>query len=244
MPKRRLLIALVAWWVLPALGADTPPVPCRIDGLKNEVLCGRVERALDPAQPQARQIDVHYVVVPATARHKAPDPVFFLAGGPGQSAISLAASVVPLLSRLGNRRDLVFVDQRGTGRSAPLACDDDERRPLAERIDAQRMIERLRACRERLSAQPHGDLRQVHRKLGVPARPLRPRLGLLPDCHRTDQLSQHRRGSPPLAVEQPPQVRQKRLDRLPSQRPRRRGRPAPWSPGPLHPNRGPGPARR
>lgn len=158
----RPMLFLLAALAAPAARADAPPTPCRVEGLKNEVLCGQVTRALDPSQPGGRTIAVHYVVVPATARRKAPDPVFFLAGGPGQSAIALAGSVVPLLSRLGNQRDLVLVDQRGTGRSAPLACDDeaDERRPLAERVDAQRMIERLRSCRARLAALPHGDLRQ------------------------------------------------------------------------------------
>ncbi|MGA0611314.1 alpha/beta hydrolase [Caldimonas sp. KR1-144] len=155
-------LAALAALAIPAARADAGPTPCRVEGLKNEVLCGHVTRALDPAQPAGRTIDVHYLVVPATARRKASDPVFFLAGGPGQSAIALAGSVTPLLLRLGNQRDLVFVDQRGTGRSAALACDDedDEHRPLAERIDLQRMVERLRACRARLAAQPHGDLRQ------------------------------------------------------------------------------------
>lgn len=158
----RPMLALLAALSAPIARADAPATPCRVDGLRNEVLCGQVTRPLDPAQPGGRTIAVHYVVVPATARHKAADPVFFLAGGPGQSAIALAGSIAPLLSRLGNRRDLVFVDQRGTGRSAPLVCDDDddERRPLAERLDAQKMIGRLRACRARLAAQPHGDLRQ------------------------------------------------------------------------------------
>ena len=60
------------------------------------------------------------------ARRKLPDPVFLLAGGPGQSAIAVAAQTMPLFSRLNNRRDIVFVDQRGTGGSAPLACQDAE----------------------------------------------------------------------------------------------------------------------
>jgi len=158
----RPMLVLLAALAASAARADGAPTPCRVEGLKNEVLCGQVTRALDPAQPGGRSIAVHYLVVPATARHKASDPVFFLAGGPGQSAIALAGSIAPLLSRLGNRRDLVFVDQRGTGRSAPLTCDDDDdaRRPLADRLDAQKMIERLRQCRTRLAAQPHGDLRQ------------------------------------------------------------------------------------
>ena len=79
---------------------------------------------------------IHYVVVPALARRKFPDPVFFLAGGPGQSAIA-GAAVMALFGRLNNRRDIVFVDQRGTGRSAPLACKDPEDETLAEQAGSR-----------------------------------------------------------------------------------------------------------
>ena len=132
---------------------------CRIGGLRHELLCGSVTRALDPARPAGPTIDVHYAVVAATARNKSSDPVFVLAGGPGQSAIALAGNLLPLLQRLNNRRDVVFVDQRGTGRTAPLACASDATLPLADRLDSGRAIERMRACRSRLQALPHGDLR-------------------------------------------------------------------------------------
>jgi pimeloyl-ACP methyl ester carboxylesterase len=120
-----------------------------------------VKRPLDPARPEGAAIDVHFAVLPALARNKLADPVFFIAGGPGQSAIELAGPLAAQFARLSNRRDLVLVDQRGTGRSAPLRCDDDEDvlRPLAETIDEAAQLKRLAACRERLSALPHGDLR-------------------------------------------------------------------------------------
>ena len=133
--------------------------PCRVAGIKTEVLCGVLQRALDPAQPSAVKIDIHYVVVPALARRKLPDPVFLLAGGPGQSAISVAPMVVQQMSRLGNRRDLVFVDQRGTGKSAPLMCAEDRTGSLAQQIDPQRRDALLRQCLAQLQKLPYGDLR-------------------------------------------------------------------------------------
>ena len=133
--------------------------PCRIAGIRNDVQCGVVSRALDPANPAGVKIDVHYVVVPAMARRKSADPVFMLAGGPGQSAIALAPAVLPLFTRLNNRRDIVFVDQRGTGRSAPLDCDDPRHLRLAEQADPQRQIARLAQCRDALQKLPYGDLR-------------------------------------------------------------------------------------
>lgn len=138
---------------MPALAA--PPQPCRVDGLAHEVLCGSVARALDPARADGPQIEVHYVIVPALARRKLPDPVFLLAGGPGQSAISLAPQVMGVFARLNNRRDIVFVDQRGTGRSAPLDCDEPREAALAESADPQAQLRRLAQCRERLLKLPY-----------------------------------------------------------------------------------------
>ena len=142
---------------------DAAARPCRLPQLPHAALCGSVRRPLDPARPRGPQIDVHYAVLPALARHKAPDPVFFFAGGPGQSAIRLAGLLAQRWGRLNQRRDLVFVDQRGTGRSAPLYCADDDERaalgPLADALDADRRAQRLQVCRQALQALPHGDLR-------------------------------------------------------------------------------------
>jgi pimeloyl-ACP methyl ester carboxylesterase len=138
-------------------------LPCRLDGLAQAARCGVLRRPLDPARPQGPQIDLHFAVVPALARNKAPDAVFFFAGGPGQSAIRLGGMLASAHSRLQQRRDLVFVDQRGTGRSAPLACPDDDLRavlqPLAARSDEGQRLQQLQACRQALQALPHGDLR-------------------------------------------------------------------------------------
>lgn len=150
-----------------ALGQSAPSAaseaaqlkPCRVAGIKTEVQCGVVQRALDPARPAGVKIDIHYVVVPALARRKLPDPVFLLAGGPGQSAISVAPVVMAQMRRLNNRRDLVFVDQRGTGKSAPLMCADDRSASLAQQLDEKRREARLRQCLAELQKLPYGDLR-------------------------------------------------------------------------------------
>jgi pimeloyl-ACP methyl ester carboxylesterase len=162
-PLRRsaavLLGAAVLLMQVPAQAAPSLQ-PCRLPGIDVSALCGAITRPLDPARPDGTRIEVHYAVVPAVARRKRPDPVFFLAGGPGQSAVSLAGSVSRLLARVNNRRDLVFIDQRGTGGSAPLHCDEgDALRPLAQTVDFEQQRAELQACVERLQALPHGDLR-------------------------------------------------------------------------------------
>lgn len=141
---------------------------CWLDGVEHRALCGRVERALDPSQAQGMRIDVHFVVLPALARNKLPDPVFFLAGGPGQSAIDMAGPLSQMLARFGNRRDIVLVDQRGTGRSAALNCEEDATTlPLRESAQPARQVQRMRACLRMLQSLPHGDLRQYTTTLAM-----------------------------------------------------------------------------
>jgi pimeloyl-ACP methyl ester carboxylesterase len=174
-----MLVGLPALWGVGggALGAEAPAVPapptggaaeasaplraCRVSGYEHDAWCGRVRRPLDPAAPAGRQIDVHFAVLPALARNKQPDPVFVFAGGPGQSAIELAGSWARLLARVSNRRDIVLVDQRGTGRSAKLACPElPPTTPLAQVLPEAAQHSRLDACRAELQRLPHGDLRQ------------------------------------------------------------------------------------
>jgi len=159
------LCALVLVAAAAPVLADTQAAqPCRLKGVEHEALCGSVRRSLDPTQSQGTQIAVHYAVLPALARRKADDPVFFFAGGPGQSAIELAGPLSKRYARFSNRRDLVFVDQRGTGRSAALKCaDDDEHgavQPLGEGLDEAQRLRRVQACLAALQKLPHGDLRQ------------------------------------------------------------------------------------
>lgn len=79
------------------------------------------------ASQRGRTIDLNIVVLPALGPEPAPDPIFMLAGGPGQAATSFAAGSAK--SWMRGERDIVLVDQRGTGRSnplrVPLAGSDD-----------------------------------------------------------------------------------------------------------------------
>lgn len=186
-PFRVALLALAAAAGAP-LPADAAPAdaltltPCRLKGVEHEARCGVLKRPLNPAEPGGRQIDLHVAVLPAVARNKKPDPLFFFAGGPGQSAIELAGTVARLQGRFLNRRDIVLIDQRGTGRSAPLKCaDSDPTVPLAQSNDPAWMANLLRGCREALQALPHGDLRQYTTPIAMAdAEAVRQALGLGP----------------------------------------------------------------
>ena len=95
--------------------------PCRVKGVENEIKCG-VLNVLENREVPGRKIGLNIVVLPATARVKEPDPIFLFAGGPGQAAASLAPQAMMLLGSLNSKRDVVLIDQRGTGKSNGLVC--------------------------------------------------------------------------------------------------------------------------
>lgn len=124
---------------------------CRLEGVSAQVLCGTLEVFEDRAARSGRKLKLHVAVVPALAAQPEPDPLFILAGGPGQAASDVAAPLLPVLERIRRRRDLVFVDQRGTGRSAPLECDlSTPDAGLSEQLNADFDPAVVRRCRESL----------------------------------------------------------------------------------------------
>src|SRR5688572_27178771 len=84
--------------------------------------CGTMSVYENRAAGTGRKIDLRVMVLPATGPNRAPDPVFFIAGGPGSSIVNEAGGVARDPSRLRERRDLVLVDQHGTGGSSPINC--------------------------------------------------------------------------------------------------------------------------
>lgn len=78
--------------------------------------------------PNARRLSIAIARIPAVNRQKAADPLFLIAGGPGMGTQSMFATVAPVFWRVNRDRDLVLVDQRGTGNSSALECPeaDDE----------------------------------------------------------------------------------------------------------------------
>jgi pimeloyl-ACP methyl ester carboxylesterase len=110
----------------------------------------------DRAHPAKRQIELRIAVVPALAREPAPDPLFLLAGGPGQAATDALGPLLGAFERVRRTRDLVLVDQRGTGASNPLSCDLYKKgAPLAERLRADSIDEAaFRKCLAGYDADP------------------------------------------------------------------------------------------
>ncbi|MFY0571851.1 alpha/beta hydrolase [Archangium lansingense] len=121
--------------------------PCRLEGVGRQALCGTHEVWEDRAAKKGRKVALKVVVVPALASSPEPDPLVLLAGGPGQGAAKLARHMVPILDRIQRNRDLLFVDQRGTGDSGSLECDPvPPDAPLAKQFDTNYYEEEFRKC--------------------------------------------------------------------------------------------------
>jgi len=73
------------------------------------------------AAAQGRKIRIAFAILSANTLTPAPDPLFMLAGGPGQAATYIAP-LAAQFTGVRRNRDIVLIDQRGTGRSAPLEC--------------------------------------------------------------------------------------------------------------------------
>ncbi|MCC8444749.1 alpha/beta hydrolase [Xanthomonas cannabis] len=96
-----------------------------------EAQCASLRVPENPADPKGRRIALKIAWLESDAgAGSAPDPVFFIAGGPGQSATQVAAIVDMGLREVRKQRDLFLVDQRGTGGSHPLQCRTAAGTPL------------------------------------------------------------------------------------------------------------------
>jgi pimeloyl-ACP methyl ester carboxylesterase len=84
--------------------------------------CGRLAVAEDGANPTGRRIELAIALVPSRAKRPQPDPVIMLAGGPGQSALETFPTAAGAFRDVLRDRNVVLVDQRGTGGSNRLAC--------------------------------------------------------------------------------------------------------------------------
>lgn len=105
-----LLVIIVFACSVEALAQSRPELkPCTISGVEGEVLCGTYNVFENRQTKAGRQIPLFFVVLPARETPAKPDPLFFLAGGPGQGASSLAGFASRAFADLRQHRDIVLV---------------------------------------------------------------------------------------------------------------------------------------
>ena len=122
--------------------------------------CGYVTVPERHKQPNGRTIQLAVVRTRSIGDHPAPDPLFIEQGGPGDSTIGVFPTkglpFLPILPRMLQERDLVFVEQRGTEQSLPFfACPEETDHEIAvargelDPTDTGWMV----ACRDRSIAE-------------------------------------------------------------------------------------------
>ncbi|MDZ7645261.1 MAG: alpha/beta hydrolase [Woeseiaceae bacterium] len=141
---------------LPAPAADGIDLrDCRITagpgfpGIKAR--CGILLRPLNPDDAGSPLIDLSVAIVPALSLEPRPDPFVPIAGGPGQASTEFYASQAAAFEEIRRTRDIVLLDQRGTGQSSALECPVDEEMLAGEFSPG----ETLAATRECLDSLPH-----------------------------------------------------------------------------------------
>lgn len=137
--------------------------------------CGTLRRPENPGDPESPEIEISVAVVPALSLAPQPDPFVPIAGGPGQGTIEFYSGYANAFEAVRRERDILLVDQRGTGKSSRLDCEFD-----GEFVSGQHAAEEVRAASsECLEGLPHDaryfttsvavtDLEAVREALGYP----------------------------------------------------------------------------
>src|SRR5215213_2175161 len=124
---------------------------CEIQGV-GKAKCGTLEVHENRAAKKGRMISLNILVVPATGEKREPDPLVYFAGGPGSAATEDALGIAGAFANIREHRDLLFVDQRGTGKSHPLNCDFYNPADLQSYLGYFFPLEDVRKCRPQLEA--------------------------------------------------------------------------------------------
>jgi pimeloyl-ACP methyl ester carboxylesterase len=136
----------------------TKPIPT---DLPKKARCGFLVVPENRARPNGRTFRLTVGIVPAKSRHPAPDPIMYLAGGPGGAPLATEAKLL-IAAGFNRDRKLIILSQRGTlyGRPNPApTCPGVDRafiHTLGLPLDGSRAIRlnvaATRVCFRRLTA--------------------------------------------------------------------------------------------
>ncbi|MFV0477411.1 MAG: alpha/beta hydrolase [Parahaliea sp.] len=156
--------------------------PCSLKGTAQQGVqaqCANVEVAENPTDPDGRKITLALAMISAEGIAEA-DPVFMLAGGPGQSALESYPSIQTAFANVLRNRNILLLDARGTGGSNLLQCDmpaDDDSLFDARYQTPEAILAQTTSCRDKLAqtadlryyttAEHIADLDFIRSQLGV-----------------------------------------------------------------------------
>lgn len=144
-PRSAFLAGMLMLWFLAPRGgvAALDETNCLLSSRslpRVRALCSTLEVPENPAEPDGASIALSVARIPAQASVPLPDPLVLIAGGPGGSAIDMYLQLRNAFADVLAQRDIVLMDQRGTGRSAegfecPVPADLDFQTARAELLD-------------------------------------------------------------------------------------------------------------
>ena len=123
----------------------------KLNAVELDAECGRLLRPENPAEADGRNIELFVAKFPSRSPSPAADAFTIIQGGPGGSSIDMAIGFHRFLELILAKRDVLVVDQRGTGRSNPLACPPDENDSETLNFDPVRAAEYAKSCLAALS---------------------------------------------------------------------------------------------
>ncbi|WP_296944730.1 alpha/beta fold hydrolase [uncultured Massilia sp.] len=146
--KTSLILGVLLAAAIPAAQAAPPPEPapapaaqtrtCHLPGVEEALRCLKLPVVLEPGKPGT--LALHVTIAPALRQGARPDPLFVLAGGPGQAGSDVLGLLSTAFKRVRPTRDIVFIDQRGTGLSGRLECKsnlDEDVKLTDDQVDAE-----------------------------------------------------------------------------------------------------------
>ncbi len=144
-----VFIALaVLCWAGPITALEFERCQITFEAVALDAECASLKRPENPSQPNARKIDLFVAKLAAKTVEPAADAFTVIQGGPGGSSIDMAINFRQVLDMVRAKRDVLIVDQRGTGRSNKLACDIDQD---PGDFDLEKTAALAKACAAKLS---------------------------------------------------------------------------------------------
>lgn len=137
------LISLLAALAPHCAAADLRTRICHLSGAVEGLRCSTLAVPLDYQQKAGPTLPLHITVAPAFRESARPDPVFVLAGGPGQAGSDVLPVLYSIFRRARATRDIVLIDQRGTGLSGKLDCDEEK---LPDKLSDEEQNAAVRRC--------------------------------------------------------------------------------------------------
>lgn len=151
-------LALAAWLFTHSAAADQAlsfqalsfkDCSIQLQAKEMDALCATLQRPENPADPAGRMLELAVIMLPSYSPKPEPDAFTVIQGGPGGSSIDLAALYRWSFDAIRKKRDIIVIDQRGTGRSNQLACTLPE--DAGSQFDSDLSAQLARDCAAQLS---------------------------------------------------------------------------------------------